>query len=54
MIHEGLKGDVIGEDGLSRLGDTTIGSRGVSRGRVQLREQEPCLRSTGITYDESR
>ena len=31
MIHEGLKGDVVGEDGLSRLGDATIGPRGVSR-----------------------
>jgi len=39
MIHESLQADVVGEDGLGRLGDAAVArGRGVRRGRVELGE----------------
>ena len=54
MIHKSLQADVVGENRLSRLADTSVARRGVRRRRVELGEQKTGLGATGITDDESR
>ena len=54
MIHESLQADVVGEDGLGRLGHAAIArGRRVRRGRVELGEQETGLGAAGVADDEA-
>lgn len=52
MFHEDLQADVVGEDGLT-LSARTVPSAHVSRRRVEFREQEPGLGTTGVAHDVS-
>ena len=54
VIHKSLQGHVIREDGLSGLGNASVGARGVRGGRVEFGEQETRLGATGIADDETR
>ena len=53
MVHECLQTDVVGEDGLCGLRDTTVGSSSVCCRRVELAEQETGLRATSIAHNET-
>lgn len=54
MIHERLQADVVGEDGLGRLGHAAIArGRRVRRGRVELGEQETGLGAACVADDEA-
>lgn len=54
MVHEGLKRNVVSEDGLSSLStNSAICSSGVGSRRVELGEQETCLRSASVTNNET-
>lgn len=53
VVHESLQTDIICEDCLCSLADTTIGTSGVGGGGVELRQKETCLRSTSIADDET-
>ena len=54
MIHKRLQRNIIGEDGLRSLStNTTICTRSVCGGGVQLGQEETRLRATGITHNEA-
>ena len=55
MIHERLQGHVHRKDSLCRLRTHATKCTGrVSRGWIQLGQEEPSLRPSSITYNESR
>lgn len=53
MIHEGLQGDIVCEDGL-RCHAPAVTSSGMCGGRVELGQKETCLRTTSIANNETR
>lgn len=53
MVHEGLQGDIVCEDGL-RCHTPAVTSSGVCGGRVELGQKETCLRTTSIANNETR
>jgi hypothetical protein len=55
MIHECLQGDIISENCLGRLStNATISTRGMRRRRIELRQQETCLRTASIANNKTR
>jgi hypothetical protein len=55
MIHECLKTDVVREDRLCALAYSTVptSTARVGGGRIELRQQETSLRTTGVTDNET-
>lgn len=53
MVHKRLQADIICEDGLSCLTDTSVRGRSMRSRGIQLSEQETSLRATSIADDES-
>lgn len=54
MIHKRLQADVVSENRLRRLADTSVARGSVRRRWVELGEQETGLGAAGIADDESR
>ena len=54
MIHKCLKAHVVGEDGLSGLADTAVTRCRMRCRGIEFRKEESCLRTTGVTVDETR
>lgn len=53
MIHKSLQTNIVREDRLGRLTDTTVAASRMRSGRVELREQETGLGPAGIADDEA-
>ena len=53
MIHKSLQADVVSENRLCRLADTSVARRGVRRRWVEFGEQETSLGAASIADDES-